>query len=103
MIYTLMLVGLIGSLFFFVYNKYFVDMQIEVNIVRTLGFLFISLFLAYIVNKIWNKRDKYVPLPTAPPKNTDTDDDKYSEIIPNALREELMMINKLGNFSINTN
>ena len=102
MIYTLLLIGVIISLFFFVYNKFFVKMQTEVNIVRTLGFLFISLFLAYLVNKIWNKKDKYVPLPEAPPSDTDSDIDETESLIPAALREELMMINRLGGFSINT-
>ena len=51
MIYTLMLIGIIISLFFFVYNKYFVKMQTEVNIVRTLGFIFISLFFGRSAKK----------------------------------------------------
>jgi hypothetical protein len=102
MIYTLLITSVILSILFYVYSQAVLSLSIEKSVVNTLGFLFLSMIIAYLVNKFWNIKDASAPMPEAP--NSDDADNKpaYENLIP-ALKKQFEEFNKLSKFSISTN
>jgi hypothetical protein len=102
MIYTLLITSIILSILFYVYSQAVLSLSIEKSIVNTLGFLFLSMIIAYLVNKFWNIKDASAPTPEAPKSGDADDKPAYENLIP-ALRKQFEEADKLLKFSISTN
>ena len=96
MLYLLWGCSIFLSLIFFCYNKFFLKIQTEVNIVHTTLFLFISVLIAYLVNRIWNIEDTSVPPPKA--SKDDNSDNSIYKNIDSSLKQQLKNVNKLTQF-----
>ena len=101
MIYVLLISSIVVSILFYIYSKYVLSQIIEKSIVNTLAFLFLSMGIAYLVNKFWNIKDASAPIPEAP-KSKDDDTPAYKNLIP-ALEKQIKEFDKLTKFSISTN
>ena len=54
MLYVFIIISIILTLIFFVYNKYILGLSLETNILQSLLFIFSSIIVAWGVNKLWN-------------------------------------------------
>ena len=99
MIYVLLITSVVLSILFYVYSQSLLSQSVEKNIVNTIAFLFISMGIAYLVNKIWNIKDASVPMPEAPKKTDDNDVPKYDGMIE-SLKTQFEEFDKLSKFSI---
>ena len=102
MIYILLLSSIVVSILFYIYSKYALSQSVEKSIVNTLAFLFLSMGIAYLVNKIWNIKDASVPIPEAPKSNDDDNTSSYVGLTQN-LKSQFEEFDKLTKFSISTN
>ena len=102
MIYVLLITSIILSIMFYVYSHSLLSQSVEKNIVNTIAFLFLSMGIAYLVNKFWNIKDASVPMPEAPKSSSD-DTSSDTDGMLDSLKAQFAEFDKLSKYSISSN